>query len=271
MLDTFGDKRKEIERLECDRKFLPLVPIIVRLDGKTFHNYCKDFEKPFDAAFSKAMIDTVKKLVEITNAKIGYTQSDEITLLYYSDSYDCQIYFDGNIQKMTSVLCSLCTAHFNDIILKYKSKDELKGLAFFDCRAFSVGTKEEAVNQFVFRQDDAAKNSVSMAARSFFKHSELQDKNRNEMQEMMYKEYLVNWDDYPFCFKRGSFIQKKFIAKSFSPEEIALLPEKHMARQNPLLEFQRSEIGVVDLYLRKIKNTVEVLFDMASPDYHSEV
>ncbi len=113
MIDEFGDKRKEIEKLECDRKFIPLLPIIVRLDGKTFHNYCKDFIKPFDKRFSTAMIETVKKLVEITNAKIGYTQSDEITLLYYSDSYDCQLYFDGNIQKMVSVIASLCTANFN--------------------------------------------------------------------------------------------------------------------------------------------------------------
>lgn len=265
MLDTFGDKRKEIERLECDRKFLPLVPIIVRLDGKTFHNYCKDFNKPFDARFTNAMIDTVKKLVEITNAKIGYIQSDEITLLYYSDSYECQIYFDGNIQKMVSVIGSLCTAYFNNIIVNHIPLEELKSLAYFDCRAFSVGSKQEALNQFIFRQDDASKNSTSMMARAYFKHNELQDKNRSEMQEMMFSEYGINWNDYPYQFKHGSFIQKKKIIKNFSIDEINLLPEKHAARINPSLRFERSVIEVYDYPLRKIINAIDVLFDAKFP------
>ncbi len=200
-------------------------------------------------------------MVEITSARIGYTQSDEITLLYYSDSYECQVYFDGNIQKMVSVIGSLCTAHFNNIVASCIPLDELKGLAYFDCRAFAVGSKQEALNQFIFRQDDSTKNSISCAARSFFEHNEIQDKNSSEMQEMMFSQHGMNWNDYPFQFKRGSFIQRKKVVKTFDLEEIISLPEKHAARMNPSLQFERSVIEVFDFPLRKIINAIDVLFD----------
>ena len=86
-----------------DRRFLPMLPVMARLDGKAFHNFCRDLEQPYDPRLSGWMQMTSHHLVSETGALAGYTQSDEISLLFYSDDPKSQIYFDGRVQKMASV------------------------------------------------------------------------------------------------------------------------------------------------------------------------
>ncbi|KKL92895.1 hypothetical protein LCGC14_1880070, partial [marine sediment metagenome] len=107
MSDNFGDRMKMYEKAESGRRFMPLLPVYARLDGRSFSRFTKGFNRPYDKRMSEAMIDTTKYLVEETNALIGYSQSDEISLVWYSDSIDSQIFFDGKIQKMVSVLAAL--------------------------------------------------------------------------------------------------------------------------------------------------------------------
>ena len=79
MSDTFGDRMKMYEGIEAQRAFMPGLPICVRIDGRAFHTFTSGMKRPYDKAMADAMIDTMKYLVEQTNACIGYTQSDEIT------------------------------------------------------------------------------------------------------------------------------------------------------------------------------------------------
>lgn len=69
-----------------------------------------------------------------------------------------------------------------------------------------------------------------------------------DLQEMLFQKG-VNWNDYPSFFKRGVFVQRKEIVKGFpaTPEEIALLPEKHEARRNPDLEIKRTVIRTLEM------------------------
>ena len=261
--DDFGDKVKMIEQIEAGRRFLPLLPVIVRLDGKCFHSYTKNMKRPFDQKLVDIMIDVTKFLVEETNACIGYTQSDEISLVCYSANRDSAIFYDGKIAKIVSVICSMCTGKFNELAMKTGLSTKL---AFFDCRAWQVPTLEEAVDAIRFREQDASKNSISMAARAYFSHKSLMNKSGSEMQEMLFSEKGINWNDFPSFFKRGTFIQRRTTFKTFSTEELANLPPKHDARKNPDLKIERSEVVVLDMpQFSKVTNRVEVIFNGAEP------
>lgn len=68
-------------------------PILVRLDGKAFHTFTKGLQRPFDKRLSDLMVDTTKFLVEQSNATVGYTQSDEISLAIYTEDPNSEVYF----------------------------------------------------------------------------------------------------------------------------------------------------------------------------------
>jgi len=264
MNEDFGDRMKLYENVESARRFMPLLPVCVRLDGRSFSKFTKGMKRPYDEKMSELMINTTKYMVEETNANIGYTQSDEISLVFYSDDFKSQIFFDGRIQKMTSTLAAMCSVYFNSKLPEY-FLDKVKFMPTFDCRAWQVPSLVEAVNTILWREQDATKNSISMAARSYFSHKMLQDKNGSEMQEMLFSKG-VNWNDYPTFFKRGTYIQRRKIVRKFTAGELDLLPEKHEARKNPDLKIERTEIRVLDLPpLSKVINRVEVIFEGIDP------
>ena len=93
-------------------------PVIIRIDGRAFHTLAKalKLEKPFDAQFNDWMQETTQHLCEeIQGAKLGYTQSDEISILVTDyDNLTSESWFDYNVQKMTSISASIATWHFND-------------------------------------------------------------------------------------------------------------------------------------------------------------
>ena len=179
-----GDRIKGYEARETKRSFIPGIPVVVRLDGKRFSKFTKNMEKPFDAGFTDLMVLTTHYLVEQTGARIGYTQSDEITLIYLQDKPKSEIYLNGRVQKMTSILASMATGYFNDCRETALQRDP-GTIAMFDCRAFQVPSKDEAVNVLIWRELDAARNSVSMLANHYFSHKELQGKNVSQVQDLL--------------------------------------------------------------------------------------
>lgn len=206
-------------------------PTIIRLDGKSFSNYTKGLNKPFDEGLIEDMQETTKFLCEnIQGCKMGYTQSDEITLVLTDyDKIESSAWFDYSVQKMTSISASLATAKFNQLRVKRMIKVKTKktkwdkvtdetfsmninqcvetNLAFFDSRVFQIPEKEEVVNCLIWRQRDAEKNSIAMLAQSLYSPTELHKKNGNDMQEMCFQKGY-NWNDLHFSKKRGSFIIK---------------------------------------------------------------
>ncbi len=267
MKDSFGDRMKFFEGFETSRKLLPMIPSLARVDGKCFHNFTKGMNRPYDENLSNLMIETTKFLVEETNACMGYTQSDEITLTWLNTDFNSQIFFDGKIQKMVSVITSLTTAFFNNELKDYFP--DLNKIACFDCRVWNVPSKEEGANVFLWREKDAYKNSVSMAARHYYSHKDLENKNNSEMQEMLWAKN-VNYNDYPRFFKRGQFIQKRKVSRKFTSEEIEKLPMSHNARANPDLEVERAEIVLLEMPpFSTVINRKEVIYDGVDPIYCS--
>lgn len=273
--DCFGDRMKMYEAVESQRRFIPLLPVYARLDGACFSSWTKGLRRPYDERFRDLMTEVTRRLVESTNACIGYTQSDEISLVWYSFTVDSQIFMDSRIMKMVSRVVSRATGIFNAIVGLYiPEKLELEGdlmLAEFDGRAHNLPTLMEAANTILWREQDATKNSISMSARHYFSHKELHGKTGAEMHDMLFSK-SVNWNDYPAYFKRGTFVQRRRVDRSFTSEELEKLPPKHEARSNPDLVVSRTEVRVIDMPpFTKVVNRVGVIFHGEDPitDYGS--
>ena len=277
MTDNLGDRMKEYEQAEAGRRAMPLLPICARLDGKNFSRYTERLKRPFDQRLTDIMIEVTRFLVDETCAKIGYAQSDEISLVYYSDSYESQVFFDGKIQKMVSVLASMATAYFNQLALlrlpiwnEDGSLSETgclslsRPLAYFDCRVWTVPNKTEATNTILWRELDATKNAISMAARCYYSHKALMNKTGSEMQELLWQKG-VNFNDYPAFFKRGTFIRRVAKKRIMTEEELAKIPDK-FRKEVEGKEIERTDVTKIDMpQFNKVINRVDVLFDGVEP------
>jgi tRNA(His) 5'-end guanylyltransferase len=263
-MSTLADRMKGYEGREAKRRALPRLPVIIRLDGKNFSKWTKGLARPFDARMSELMIEVTKRLVEATGAVIGYTQSDEITLILRAAGRDSALYCDGRFQKLCSISASMAAVHFNALLPTYLP-EKGDSLAFFDSRVWEVPNLDEAVANLIWRERDATKNSISMAARALYSHKALQGKNGSVMQDML-MDKGVNWNDYPPMFKRGTYVQRRTSTRKLTAEEIALLPPKHSARTNPDLVVTRSSVEVIDMPpVGSVANLAEVVFDSAAP------
>lgn len=252
------------ESAACQNRFLPMLPIIARLDGKGFHRLTQNLTRPYDERLQDIFDDVSKHLIYYTNARIAYTQSDEITLIFYEEDSKRQIYFDGKVQKMVSVLASMCTLAFDTYTRIYLQEIE-EEIALFDCRCFQVPTLQEAVNCLIWREQDATRNSIQMAARSLYSHKACYGKNCSKLQDMLMAKN-VNWNDYPDRFKRGAYFGKVEEYRQLAPKEIESLPLLHEARQNPELMVRRSAIKQLILPpITKLENPTETLFGILSP------
>jgi tRNA(His) 5'-end guanylyltransferase len=228
MKDDLGNRIKENyedrTRFSLPRRTYTLI----RLDGKSFHTYTRGLEKPFDEGLFVDMDDAIiNMLPQIQGAQFAYTQSDEISVLVTDfEKPTTDAWFDGNIQKITSVASSIITAEFN--LLRWERSKQSSNIsackelvpAYFDARVFTIPDRTEVMNYFIWRNQDCAKNSVSMVAQSLFSHKELQGKNSPQMQEMMFKYHGVNWANYDQSKKNGRLIVKEnymAVEKVFNP------------------------------------------------------
>jgi tRNA(His) guanylyltransferase len=263
LTDALGDRMKDYESRESGRRFLPMLPVYARIDGRNFSVFTRGMERPFDPAMTEIMLRTTEKLVEATHARIGYTQSDEISLVWQSERPDSSIFFDHRIAKMTSVLASLATSAFIVALLDTPHAYRLRTLPHFDCRVFQLPSRSEAANVFLWREQDATKNAISMAARSVYSHKELDHKNGPQMQEMLFSKG-INFNDYPAFFKRGTFVRRVTMLREFTAKEIAGIPESH--RPEPGAKVERSEIRRLDMpRFGSVANREAVIFDGADP------
>ena len=206
MKDDLGDRMKSNYE-DRTRYYLPRrTNTIIRLDGKAFHSFTRNLKKPFDYDLIKAMNYATLKLCEnIQGAVLGYTQSDEISILLQDyKKITTDAWFDGNIQKITSISASMCTAYFNDF---FKSKIYNNKWAMFDSRVFVIPDIIEVENYFIWRQKDCVRNSISMLAQSLYSHKELNKKSQSDMQEMIFQKG-ENWNDEHSWVKRGRFVIK---------------------------------------------------------------
>lgn len=234
--DSLGDRMKNYEHVS--RTFLTRrMPAIIRVDGKAFHSFTRKFDRPFDIVMVRSMWETAKYLcANIQGCKLAYVQSDEISLLLTDyDTLTTDAWFGKNLQKMVSVSASMATMAFNQALwdmsfewkeLEYEKypgdgnkEERIKigqkyyvyshqaGSAMFDSRAFIL-PESEVCNYFVWRQQDATRNAIEAVGQANFSHKELHGVSCNQIQEKLFQEKGINFNDLPVYLKRGACISK---------------------------------------------------------------
>jgi tRNA(His) guanylyltransferase len=217
--DALGDRMKRYENVT--RYTLPRrTYTIIRVDGRSFHSWTKGLEKPYDLNFIDCMDRAAVTLCEqIAGAQFAYVQSDEISILAV-DFLDIatEPWFDGTVQKFASVGAAIATMAFNRQVMNFmEHPTSTSGLmrkiggkepnAVFDARVFTIPDLIEVENYFVWRQQDAERNSVMMLARAYASHKQLAGKKRADQHDIIHKAG-DNWAKHPVGFKHGRVIRK---------------------------------------------------------------
>lgn len=202
---ALGDRMKSYEAVT--RAVLPRrTHTLLRVDIRAAHAYLRDAGRPFDFEFMGHMDQVAAALcAEVSGTVFAYLQSDEISLLVTDfESAGTQPWFGGVVQKVASVAAATATAHLN--LLRYAATGRL---ATFDARVFTIADPVEVANAFIWRQRDAVRNSISMAAQAKFSPNQLHGMNGDQMQDMLFREHGVNWNDYPDGAKRGRVLVRE--------------------------------------------------------------
>lgn len=206
MVDALGNRMKENYE-NRSRFFLPRrTYTIIRLDGKAFHTYTRKLKKPYDETLLDSFDEVTKVLCkDIQGVAFGYTQSDEISLLLTDfNTPKTDAWFNGNVQKITSISAAMAAVNFMKV---RQEKYADNRLAYFDSRVFSIPDVNEVINYFIWRQQDAVRNSIQMLAQSLYSHHELNKKKTNELQELIFQKG-INWDSLDSRLKRGTVIYR---------------------------------------------------------------
>lgn len=177
------------------------LPYVIRVDVRAAHSLLRDADKPFDMRFVGHMQDVMSVLCrEVQGAVLGYQQSDEVSVLACTyDDYRSEPWFGGRTQKIASVAAGLASAS----LAVQRHLCDLPAALAFDARVFALPNVVEVANYFVWRQRDAQRNAVSMAAQARFSHKQLYQKNRDQMIEML-AERGVFFENYPDTVRSGS-------------------------------------------------------------------
>lgn len=183
------DKKMRVFETSHDHCVLPGLHIVARIDGRCFTRLTKEvhkFEAPYDPLFRDYMIETVKHLMNCGFRIIyGYTQSDEISLLFHPDENS----FQRKLRKFNSVLSGEASAKFTLL---------LGDVASFDCRISQLPTHEAVTDYFRWRNEDAHRNALNSHCYWILR------KNGKKPQDA--SEYLLNMsvaDKNEFLFQQG--------------------------------------------------------------------
>jgi len=204
---TLGDRLKQIEQ-KFEIYLNKNKYIVIRLDGHDFSKYTKELQKPFDKEFTEAMINVTKELLKEFQAKIAYTQSDEITLIIEpiisknGDVYT-QIY-NGRVQKLASLTAGFTSAKFNKI---YTNKNNNR-VPYFDARVYEA-TEKDAYLSIVWRCRDAIKNSKNVFAQTYCRKKDLFNKTSQEQIEYCLETTGRDWNDLDDIYKYGVTVFKE--------------------------------------------------------------
>lgn len=282
--DELGTRIKEFEAITTKTKLMPQLSLYARIDGRSFHTFCRRLKKPFCYELVETMQEVTKFLVAETHAQLGYVQSDEISLCWLDPS---KAPFDGKLFKLQSVLASLATSKFVNYIYKKYSEifsseitdDEnikswtllgekcQKIIPSFDCRVFQLPNEVELANTFIWREIDAVRNSVSMLAQANFSHKELQGKDRKAMITML-EEKGIRWNELRDDLKRGAYFKRVLIEKELDDETWNKIPDNKKPESRTVIRSEIQQYNIPEM--KNVENKVGVYFYNEQPIFKKE-
>lgn len=182
---------------------LPGIWMVARLDGRTFTRLTKealDLETPFDSRFRDMMVGTVEHLMQSGfRVVFGYTQSDEISLLFHQQASD----FGRKTRKLNSILAGEASAKFSLLVGQ---------IGVFDCRISQLSQPSQVEDYFKWRQTDATRNALNAHCYWLLRKqgntahqadNSLRKMSRSAKNELLF-ENGINFNDVPNWQKRGS-------------------------------------------------------------------
>jgi len=194
------------------------MPLIIRVDGKAFSKLTAGLpDKPFNRTFISIMENVAMELCHnIQGAELAYSQSDEVSVLVHSyKTFDTQPWFDNQLQKVVSVAAAIASATFTHKSGRLFCQRDGSALeqdikpAYFDARAF-VLPEAEVTNYFIWRQQDAVRNSVQMHARSLFSHRQCDRKNVKDLKAMCTAQGAP-WEKLTPTIRKGRCAKKNYV------------------------------------------------------------
>lgn len=224
-----------------DYKLLPGSYVIVMLDGRSFSKLIKNkFNKPFDDNFIDMMNETAKYVCEnVQGCKLAYVQSDEISLVLTDfDTPTTDTFFGYRLCKMQSIIASLATAKFNQLMTVYNlskncyenkleddeetiynvkqaiEKISKSNLMQFDCKCWNVPSINDVFAWFLYRQIDCVRNSKQQTAQTYLPHKMLLKLDTDAQIKLLIEEKNIDWNCYPMNHKYGRFIWKQKVLMS---------------------------------------------------------
>ncbi len=268
MEDEFGDRMKLYESEGTSSRLDLELPICIRIDGRSFSKFTQSYKKPFDQRISNAMRAACYALVEETNARIGYVQSDEISLIVMANEGG-SVLFDGKAHKLNSVLASHASVHFQTALMREDPEVREAALAgkmklpSFDCRVWNLPSRDEAANAILWRAQDARRNSISSTCRSLFSAKQMHKKSQRDMLEMIASKGVDFEGDFSVEDRQGVYYQRVLKRVPIDQETWDGIPEH---KRPDSREVMRSSIEIVQMpYFSDVENRVEVIFDREEP------
>ena len=212
------DSKLRLYEVSHDYCVLPETYMVARLDGRGFSKltFDMDFDKPFDELFTIYMRSLVDYLMESSGFSFiyGYTQSDEISLLFKEDENT----FGRKLRKINSCLAGLASGYLSLKINRVVS---------FDCRVSQLPNAELVQDYFSWRQEDANRNALNAYTYWTLRSEELSARQATHMMYGLNKssknkllfERGINYNQVPSWQKRGvGFYYKNIIKEGFNPK-----------------------------------------------------
>lgn len=256
-------RMKTYESKETSRKLIPCLPIYIRLDGRSFSYLCKDMEKPYDVRMHRIMSRVTESLVSGIHCCIGYTQSDEINLVLKGFENNYNALFGNRIFKLTSTIAGTASSVFLLAYLDEFGKEDYPSIIpSFDCRVINLPNKTEVANMILWRNMDASRCALNLAAQSVYTQKELHGRNKKEIHEML-KIKGINFDDYPEHFKRGVFFVKSE-QRDYIPDSIYYSIPKNKRPESRIVTRRKVEQKPMPIF-SKVTNREGVIFENADP------
>lgn len=202
--------------------------IFVHVDGRSFSNKVKNkFNKPFDDDFIDAMNRTAMYLCQdIQGACFAYVQSDEISIVIKKEKPTSQVFFNGRMCKMHSIIASDAGTEFSKIMAANRlknvptcaSSEEVLKMCIneiengptyqFDCKVFNVDSANDAMACILYRNIDCIRNSKQQACQTYLSHNLLESKNTDEQVNLLKTNKGIDWNEFSDDKKFGRLIKK---------------------------------------------------------------
>lgn len=197
------DQKMRVFETSHDHSVLPGIFMVARLDGRGFTRLTKtvhQFNAPFDARMRDLMVQTTLHLMECGFRVIyGYTQSDEISLLFHPD----EATFQRKLRKYESILAGEASAKFSLLLGDH---------GVFDSRLSQLPRRGDVVDYFRWRSEDAHRNALNGHCYWLLRQqgqsvgqatSHLEGMSVAAKNELLFQ-HNINFNDLPRWQKRGA-------------------------------------------------------------------